>query len=761
MALLKTAAEIFRRYVTAGVPASGPNPVVKDDVIAWGTFLETMLNAGVSGVGLAYATRSALNANLVPGANSTAIVYNDSTAAYNGFYVKSGGSGSGSWSRFADLPGAIVQLTVTGGTANAIVATAPETPLLPGNKLFLLTPTANNTDATTLNYNSQGALPVRSAFGTDLVGGELLIDSPVLMLGASDHFTLLLSTNVDADGILASAQAAQAAAADSASDAADSATLAEGYAAAASPITRPAYGPVASPWPYFLGDSLFTNGHASPTLPALIQAAKGWSSIVTDAVSGATIADQASIYGFQRSPSIANPTGIWLGTNDCILDSSENRVTERTSLEGLRALIWHFAIPTSKRVTGQAMTTAAGTWSNISSAIDPNGSATNSAGAVKRGTVTGRHVVVGGWCNTGTDGLLAVSIGNGNGSSNLVETNFALKRSAILTNSPGGSPTTTVPFVRIYKNVGIDDDSKLNVSVANVSSGGAGKEIFISYVAGLSGKQDEAMPLVAVSNLHHFTTAGESAQGTNAARRDRFNWGIRTIIDEAVGLGLWVVPVDAKSILWDTALLDTDGVHPINTGNAALVPAWVAAIDGAQSYYKKRLSQISSGAWSDTLGSEVHTEGRPVVKNFRRAVVPRSQVGSGFSAHNNSATQGVNNSSLTQVGFSTELYDVNGDYASNAWTPPAGQVVIRTSVTFTAAVNASIYELYLYKNGVALKRLARVAANGTSELQVAGEAYDLAADGDAYTVYAFQSSGASATIDGGVTKTYFMGYSAS
>lgn len=231
MSIIKTAAEIFRRYVTAGVPASGPNPVNKDDVQAWGTFLETMLGAGLPG--LAYATLAAINADLAHGANSLAIVYGDTTAANNGEYVKAGVSGSGSWSRIGDLPTTIVPLTVTGGTGNAIVAVAPESPTTPGLKLFVMTPTANNSGATTLAYNAVSALPIKDAFGAALVGGELLNASPVIMLGASDHFTLLLSTNVDASAILTSAQAAQTAAAASASAASGSATAAAASAAAA------------------------------------------------------------------------------------------------------------------------------------------------------------------------------------------------------------------------------------------------------------------------------------------------------------------------------------------------------------------------------------------------------------------------------------------------------------------------------------------------------------------------------------------------
>lgn len=222
MSIVRPSREVWRRYVSDGVPASGFNNPNRDDIRAWGTWLETMLDTGVAG--LLYATLAEANADLAHAANTSAAVYNDATPANNGLYRKLLASGSGSWQRIGDLPLAVIPLTVTGGTANAITATAPETPSAPGRKLFVLTPTANNSGATTLAYNGQSALPIKSAFGNALVGGELLSASPVILLGASDHFTLLLSTNVDASGILAAAVAAQNAAAASATAAASSAS---------------------------------------------------------------------------------------------------------------------------------------------------------------------------------------------------------------------------------------------------------------------------------------------------------------------------------------------------------------------------------------------------------------------------------------------------------------------------------------------------------------------------------------------------------
>jgi hypothetical protein len=220
--MTQTAAEVFRNYVTAGVPGSGINQPAKSEISAWGTYLESLLNG--SAAGLAYATVALLNADLAHAANILAIVYGDTTPANNGMYVKVGASGSGSWSRIGDLPNSIVRLTVTGGTGDAIIATAPETPTVPGAKLYLLTPTANNTTATTIVVNGGAPTPIKNAFGVDLAAGSLVNGSQVLMASAVGNYQLLISAVVDGTAILATVVADMNAAATSASSAASSAS---------------------------------------------------------------------------------------------------------------------------------------------------------------------------------------------------------------------------------------------------------------------------------------------------------------------------------------------------------------------------------------------------------------------------------------------------------------------------------------------------------------------------------------------------------
>ena len=66
----------------------------------------TALQGGQSGGTLGFTTQSLMNADLAHNANTLAKVTNDTTALYNGLYIKLGVSGSGSWQRaiFQDQP---------------------------------------------------------------------------------------------------------------------------------------------------------------------------------------------------------------------------------------------------------------------------------------------------------------------------------------------------------------------------------------------------------------------------------------------------------------------------------------------------------------------------------------------------------------------------------------------------------------------------------------------------------------------------------
>lgn len=97
-AITDEAAEVFRDYITDGVPASGAQEPVKADIRALFSAIETAMgNLSLGSVDVSYATRAALDADLAWAAASIGLVYADATDANNDLYVKVGGSGAGSW----------------------------------------------------------------------------------------------------------------------------------------------------------------------------------------------------------------------------------------------------------------------------------------------------------------------------------------------------------------------------------------------------------------------------------------------------------------------------------------------------------------------------------------------------------------------------------------------------------------------------------------------------------------------------------------
>lgn len=102
VAITTEASEVYRDYEVAGLPASGENDPAKSEIRALFATVEGAITSVVEGAlvgdAVAYSTRAGLYADLAHVAGTIGFVYADATAAYNGFYVKVGGSGSGSWS---------------------------------------------------------------------------------------------------------------------------------------------------------------------------------------------------------------------------------------------------------------------------------------------------------------------------------------------------------------------------------------------------------------------------------------------------------------------------------------------------------------------------------------------------------------------------------------------------------------------------------------------------------------------------------------
>lgn len=130
-----------------------------------------------------------------------------------------------------------------------------------------------------------------------------------------------------------------------------------------------------------------------------------------------------------------------------------------------------------------------------------------------------------------------------------------------------------------------------------------------------------------------------------------------------------------------------------------------------------------------------------------------------FSAHKNGTDQtGIASATPTQVTFGTEVFDVGGFFASNAWTPPAGKVMITATAVCTTGLTASTNAtLDIYKNGSLFKRFGKLAGATNEVLYMSASIIDDANGTDAYTVVFTGTSAGTLTIAGGASVTYFMG----
>lgn len=139
-----------------------------------------------------------------------------------------------------------------------------------------------------------------------------------------------------------------------------------------------------------------------------------------------------------------------------------------------------------------------------------------------------------------------------------------------------------------------------------------------------------------------------------------------------------------------------------------------------------------------------------VPSNF--AAKPAFKVTKGGSA------QVINSATYTDLTFGTEVYDVGGAFASNAWTAPvAGKVRMSGRALASAGVVADSAAIgAITKNGAIIGFEVRHSSH-TGDITCS---IDLTDDTDAGDVYKFQArlDGAGAkTIDGGDTNTWFSG----
>jgi len=208
--MVDTAVNIWRNFITDGVPSSGKQNPEKAAIREWGTYLESLAALAFTS-SLVYSTRAALYANLVPAANAPALVVGDPTAGYDGIYMKVGATTTGSWTRLGDVPGRqYIKATDAGaGTANAIVATT-DIPLPSADRAAIITLNiyeANTATPVTVAFNGGTALTIKTLSGNNVAAGGL--PSSAVVAGYVSGATFRLLSDQASAAIQSAAEAAQ------------------------------------------------------------------------------------------------------------------------------------------------------------------------------------------------------------------------------------------------------------------------------------------------------------------------------------------------------------------------------------------------------------------------------------------------------------------------------------------------------------------------------------------------------------------------
>ncbi|MDK4730346.1 hypothetical protein [Rhizobium phaseoli] len=207
-----TARQVWRDFVSDGIPSSGAHKPTKADIRSWGTSLDNFVgNVGVVNSSV-FSTKALLLADVAHDDNTMAWVVSDPTADNNGIYQKSGASGLGTWNRVADLPYPFIPASNVGaGTANAIQATTDiavsETALI-----WLPIFATNTATPVTVAFNGGSALTIKTNPGNDPVIGGL--PAGMIVLGRKQGTEFRLISDQASAAIVAAAEAAAAEAAD-------------------------------------------------------------------------------------------------------------------------------------------------------------------------------------------------------------------------------------------------------------------------------------------------------------------------------------------------------------------------------------------------------------------------------------------------------------------------------------------------------------------------------------------------------------------
>ncbi|MHC2488140.1 hypothetical protein ACVII0_001932 [Sinorhizobium meliloti] len=199
-----TAATVFRDYEADGIPSSDPHKPKKSEIRQLLAGYEAIINAFTSNGGLIFTLKASLDLVLDHPAATMAWVIGDPVTANNGIYQKLGASGTGSWTRRADLPYSfIVASNVGAGTPNAIQATT-SIPVSESALVWMNIFEANTGSPVTVSFNEGAPMTIKTNSGTNIAIGGFV--AGMIVMGIVQGATFRLLNDQTSTAIVAAAE---------------------------------------------------------------------------------------------------------------------------------------------------------------------------------------------------------------------------------------------------------------------------------------------------------------------------------------------------------------------------------------------------------------------------------------------------------------------------------------------------------------------------------------------------------------------------
>lgn len=106
----------------------------------------------------------------------------------------------------------------------------------------------------------------------------------------------------------------------------------------------------------------------------------------------------------------------------------------------------------------------------------------------------------------------------------------------------------------------------------------------VFYLENITGSDQLVKPHVYVGNIPRFSATGYSQKGGSETTTAQFNAIVGDVVQSLSDDGLNVHLVDVESVVNPAADLDTDGVHPINSGHSKMYSTYYVSIAGGLIY---------------------------------------------------------------------------------------------------------------------------------------------------------------------------------